>query len=86
MRGKERPPQTHEHDCLQLELNSQPSDPLPGQSPAQPQTPVTLSSQTVIPSSQEGEYDDQLWADEFYNTVDWDNLELTLLKSQEVTN
>ena len=85
MRSEERP-RTHGHDCLQPELNSQPSDPLPGQSPAQPQTPVTLSSQTVIPSSQEGEYDDQLWADEFYNTVDWDNLELTLLKSQEVTN
>ena len=85
MHSEERP-RTHGHDCLQPELNSQPSDPLPGQSPAQPRTPVTLSSQTVIPSSQEGEYDDQLWADEFYNTVDWDNLELTLLKSQEVTN
>ena len=87
MPNEERPPQTHGHECLQPELNSQPSEALPGQCPAQPQTPVTLSSQTVIPSSQEGEYDDQLWAEEeFYNSVDWDNLELTLLKSQEVTN
>jgi len=87
MPSEEKPPQIHEHECLQPELNSQPSDALPGQSPAQPQTSVTLSSQTVIPSSQEGEYDDQLWVDEeFYNSVDWDNLELTLLKSQEVTN
>jgi len=90
--SEERPPQARVHEWSQPEVNSQPEpfNVLPdysSQPAAQSQTPVALSSQTVIPSSQEGEYDDQLWVDEeFYESVDWDNLELTLLKSQEAAN
>lgn len=90
--SEERLPQARVHEWSQPEVNSQPEpfNVLPdysSQPVAQSQTPVGLSSQTVISSSQEGEYDDQLWVDEeFYERVDWDNLELTLLKSQEAAN
>lgn len=43
-------------------------------------------SQSVIPSSQDEEYDN-LWADdEFYENIDWDNLEQTLTQAQGPNN
>ncbi|KAF5358306.1 hypothetical protein D9756_001880 [Leucocoprinus leucothites] len=86
-----KPPQARVHEWAQSQQTPDPrsSDALPEpsiQPPAQPPAPAA-PSQTVIPSSQEEEYEDQLWADEeFFDNVDWDNLEQTLLRSQDATD
>jgi DNA repair protein RAD57 len=86
LQSEERPPQIRAQPQPASPL-PQSSDTVPGPS-SQPQLQApAISSQTVIPSSQEHEEYDHLWVDEeFYDNVDWDSLELTLLKSQEAVN
>ncbi|KXN82546.1 hypothetical protein AN958_02397, partial [Leucoagaricus sp. SymC.cos] len=84
---EDKPIQVRIQEWSQPRSTTQPqsSDPVP-ESSTQPQAQIPTISQTIIPSSQEEEYD-HLWAeDEFYDKVDWDNLELTLLQSQEATD
>ncbi|EKM82995.1 hypothetical protein AGABI1DRAFT_125473 [Agaricus bisporus var. burnettii JB137-S8] len=60
-----------------------------GDSSTIPPVPLHQSqnpSQTVIPSSQEGEEFDQLWEEGFYENVDWDDLEKTLSQASPKGN
>jgi DNA repair protein RAD57 len=77
--GEATPVQPHS-DTLNVQPGNSRS---PSTLPPVPLHQVQNPSQTVIPSSQEGEEYDHLWeGDEFYENIDWDDLEKTLSQAE----